>query len=63
VSKPQRDFSIYPVRQCNSLHTCALCALDIRMGEEYHDGGYSRRAHVTCVQDQKRRAKVAEGKE
>jgi len=63
MSKKERDYSAYPVRQCNSLHTCALCALPIRMGDHYSDGGYGKRAHVVCIQDQKRRARVAQGKE
>ena len=46
----------YPVRNCQTLHVCCLCKLDIRMGEEYHDGGYGRRAHVVCVRDERRRA-------
>jgi hypothetical protein len=39
----------YPLRCCRSLHTCALCESDIRLGEMYFDGGYGRRAHEDCV--------------
>jgi len=39
----------YPVRVCRSMHSCELCPRTIRLGEQYFDGGYSRRAHVTCL--------------
>ena len=42
----------YPVRTCRSLHHCEICCLDIVLGEPYRDGGYSRRAHVTCTPDE-----------
>lgn len=40
----------YRVRNCYTLHACALCEVDIRPGDQYHDGGYGRRAHVACVE-------------
>lgn len=39
----------YRVRQCTTVHGCALCDRDIMRGDRYHDGGYGRRAHVSCV--------------
>jgi len=51
-----RDLERLPVRECASLHVCCLCRFDIRMGDQYHDGGLKRRAHVRCVLDEKRRA-------
>jgi len=39
----------YPIRVCRTLHHCEFCGKDIVDGERYHDGGYSRRAHVKCV--------------
>ncbi len=39
-----------PLRQCRTLHCCALCGLEIRVGDEYRDGGYGRRAHEFCFQ-------------
>lgn len=42
-------FARYPIRVCRSLHTCALCGEAITLGQEYHDGGFCRRAHVACV--------------
>jgi hypothetical protein len=43
------DFLKYPMRRCQTLHTCALCEDHIVMGERYYDGGYGRRAHVDCI--------------
>jgi len=42
----------YNVRTCMSLHECKICRSDINLGEIYFDGGYSRRAHVECVEKQ-----------
>jgi hypothetical protein len=39
----------YPVRTCRSLHHCEVCFRDIDLGQKYRDGGYSRRAHVACL--------------
>ena len=38
-----------PRRKCFSLHSCCLCHGEIRYGDEYHDGGFNRRAHEGCV--------------
>lgn len=43
------DYGKYPVRVCRSLHFCQKCAQSITLGQEYHDGGYGRRAHVKCA--------------
>lgn len=43
------NYHKYKIRVCYSLHHCALCLKDIKCGEMYYDGGYSRRAHVSCV--------------
>lgn len=39
----------YQIRVCRSLHHCEVCRKDITLGQQYRDGGYSRRAHVTCL--------------
>jgi hypothetical protein len=39
----------YPIRTCRSLHYCEVCCRDIVIGQPYRDGGYSRRAHVACL--------------
>ena len=44
----------YPIRTCYSLHHCEVCRKDITLGQRYFDGGYSRRAHVTCVTQEPR---------
>ena len=41
-------FTKYPVRICRTMHECQLCGSTITAGEQYYDGGYSRRAHVDC---------------
>lgn len=42
------EWAKYPVRTCRSLHHCEICSSPIVMGEQYRDGGYSRRAHEAC---------------
>jgi hypothetical protein len=37
-----------PIRTCYTLHECCLCKGQITNGQQYHDGGYGRRAHVQC---------------
>lgn len=39
----------YKLRKCHSLHHCEICDEDITHGEQYHDGGYGKRAHKDCV--------------
>lgn len=41
----------YQVRTCTTIHRCQVCGNLINWGEEYYDGGYSRRAHKPCVDD------------
>ena len=41
----------WPIRKCRSLHSCELCSQDIRLGQEYYDGGYFRRRHVNCQEN------------
>jgi hypothetical protein len=43
------SWGTYPIRRCRSLHHCEICSKDIRLGDVYRDGGYSRRAHVRCT--------------
>jgi hypothetical protein len=43
------NWAKYPVRQCRYLDHCEFCGNDIKAGEMYRDGGYSRRAHVVCT--------------
>jgi hypothetical protein len=38
-----------PIRTCHTLRVCQLCPHGIRSGQQYHDGGFARRAHVECV--------------
>jgi len=40
----------YPVRECRSMHSCAECGKDIKLGDFYRDGGYGRRVHEICFQ-------------
>lgn len=47
--KREIDWKKYPVRVCQSLHTCELCGCNIKYGSSYRDGGYGRRAHDSCV--------------
>jgi DNA (cytosine-5)-methyltransferase 1 len=52
-TKPRRKtWADYPRRTCYTLHDCALCDQHVLQGEEYHDGGHGRRAHVACVEAQ-----------
>jgi len=43
------EWEKYKIRRCRTLHECRVCGDTIVDGEEYHDGGYGRRAHVECV--------------
>jgi hypothetical protein len=44
------SLALKPKRTCRTLHCCQLCACEIRLGDEYRDGGYGRRAHEYCFQ-------------
>lgn len=50
-----RDYTKYRLRTCQTLHWCELCATYIKIGEQYYDGGYGRRAHRICARDTKAR--------
>ena len=39
-------------RRAQYFHLCCVCLNDIEPGEDYHDGGYYRRAHVDCANAQ-----------
>jgi len=39
----------YKIRTCQTMHECCLCKETIRCGQNYRDGGYGRRAHVECA--------------
>lgn len=43
------DWTKYPSRVCQMMHHCRICRLDILLGDAYFDGGYGRRAHVSCA--------------
>lgn len=45
------NWSKYPVRVCRSLHFCEICCVDITVGEEYRDGGYSLRCPSVFVSE------------
>lgn len=45
----ERGWARYPLRVCRSLHHCEICSQSICLGEEYYDGGYTRRAHKRCA--------------
>ena len=51
ATKPPKpiDWQHYPIRTCRWLNGCVICRGDITCGQQYYDGGYSRRAHVSCV--------------
>lgn len=38
------------LRTCRTLQFCCICKKDIRLGEQYYDGGYNKRAHKLCVE-------------
>ncbi len=41
-----------PIRTCRYVHECCVCEGEIVDGEKYFDGGYEKRAHVKCAQDE-----------
>ncbi len=49
AKKASVTYQQYPIRTCHSLHFCAVYNQAIRFGEQYHDGGFRRRAHVACA--------------
>ena len=44
------SLALAPKRKCLTLHECALCACEIRIGDIYRDRGHGRRAHEHCFQ-------------
>jgi len=48
-ARKPRPLREYPIRTCRTMHDCCVCGGTIRDGEQYHDGGYGRRAHTSCV--------------
>lgn len=42
-----------PIRTCYSTHECCLCEKDIKLGEQYRDGGLGRRAHLSCIANER----------
>ena len=51
------DWFKFPLRNCKSLHECGICGLKITFGEDYYDGGYGKRAHSRCAEDERDRQK------
>ena len=49
MARKRKLMADFPIRVCNSMHVCCFCKRTIDLGQSYHDGGYSRRAHVECV--------------
>ena len=49
LAEAVRRVKTKPVRICRTLHHCFLCQSRIVCGQEYADGGYSRRAHTACL--------------
>jgi hypothetical protein len=47
------NYHKYPIRICRTMHDCEICHQEIRLGEEYYDGGYKRRAHKSCIDGEK----------
>lgn len=43
------QYGKYKIRQCRTMHECAVCEQTIAYGHLYFDGGYGRRAHVGCA--------------
>ena len=53
-TKKPIDWEKYPIRYCLWLNHCRLCGKNIANGQKYYDGGYRRRAHYECVEQEKR---------
>lgn len=49
MSKKSINWHKYSKRMCQSMHHCRICGKTIALGAIYYDGGYSRRAHESCV--------------
>ena len=45
----KRPLIDFPVRTCKTMVHCCCCGESITLGEQYHDGGYWRRAHLRCA--------------
>ena len=47
----KKPYNQYPKRVCRTMHHCQICNDTIHLGEEYFDGGFNRRVHVTCFDE------------
>ena len=45
----KKEYYEYPLRVCQTLHSCCVCIRSIFAGELYYDGGYRRRCHERCA--------------
>lgn len=53
----RKPYNQYPLRTCMTMHECQICGQRIDIGEEYYDGGLSRRVHKVCFDEQQKRMK------
>lgn len=44
-----RDPLKYKIRTCTYGEECEFCHTRILVGNQYRDGGYGRRSHLTCA--------------
>jgi len=49
MKREPKPYWTYPRRTCRTLHHCEVCKQQITDGQTYYDGGWNRRAHMTCV--------------
>jgi hypothetical protein len=56
AKRRRRALHELPLRFCRWGERCLVCLEPIDTGEQYHDGGYGRRVHMSCA------ALVEEGK-
>lgn len=56
MARQRRQLHELPLRTCRWGERCLICLGRIEAGADYHDGGYGRRAHLSCARD------VAEGR-
>jgi hypothetical protein len=52
MAKKKIDWQKYPVRRCFWMNECRLCSQMIASGQQYYDGGYGRRAHCQCADEE-----------